>query len=154
MIERDLNDIAVFVAVVEARSFTKAGKQLALPRSSVSRRVAQLEKRLGARLLQRTTRSLQLTDLGEHYFAQCAQGLSDIEEAERLIHAAQEVPCGRLRITAPGDIGIHFLAPLITEFTRRYPHVQVDAVLTQRVVDLMAEDSISRYGRARCPTRR
>jgi DNA-binding transcriptional LysR family regulator len=137
--DKDLNDIAVFVAVVEARSFTKAGKQLGLPRSSVSRRVAQLEKRLGARLLQRTTRNLKLTDLGERYYGLCARSLSDIDEAERMILAAQAVPRGRLRITAPGDIGIHFLAPLITEFTRRYPDVQVDVMLTQRVVDLVGE---------------
>jgi DNA-binding transcriptional LysR family regulator len=137
--ESDLNDISVFVHVVEARSFTGAGRQLGMPRSTVSRRIAQLERRLGARLLHRTTRSIQLTDVGASYYEQCARSLAEILEAEQLVRAAQITPRGRLRITAPVDLGADYLAPLVTEFLRRYPDVRIDIDLTQRVVDLVRE---------------
>src|SRR5690606_30227513 len=110
-----------------------------MPRSSVSRRIAQLEKRLGARLLHRTTRKLQLTDLGSAYFEQCARSLAEIDEAEQMVMAAQAIPRGRLKVTAPVDLGVNLLAPIITEFTQRYPEVFIEVELTQRVVDLVGE---------------
>jgi DNA-binding transcriptional LysR family regulator len=129
----------VFAKVVEARSFTGAGKLLSMPRSTVSRRVAQLERHLGARLIHRTTRKLQLTEIGAAYYAQCASGLAQIDEAEDLVKAAHAAPRGRVRVTAPVDIGVGYLAEVITRFTRRYPEVHVDMELTQRLVDMVGE---------------
>jgi DNA-binding transcriptional LysR family regulator len=138
-VDRDLNDIAVFVRVVESRSFTGAGNDLGVPRSTVSRRVAQLEKRLGVRLLHRTTRRIELTDVGAAFFETCSRSIATIEEAEQMVLSAQATPRGRLRVTAPGDIGVNYLAPLVTRFLERFPQVRIDVELTQRVVDLVAE---------------
>jgi DNA-binding transcriptional LysR family regulator len=139
VIDRDLNDIAVFVCVVEARSFTGAGTQLGVPRSTVSRRVAQLEKRLGVRLLHRTTRRIELTEVGTAFFEACSRSLASIDEAEQMVLAAQATPRGRLRVTAPVDVGVSYLAPLMTHYLERFPEVKVDVELTQRVVDLVGE---------------
>ena len=136
---RDLNDIVVFAKVVEARSFTGASKLLNMPRSTVSRRVAQLEKHLGSRLIHRTTRKLQLTEIGAAYYAQCADSLAGIDEAEDLVKAAQATPRGRVRLTAPVDIGVGYLAEVITRFTRQFPEVNVELALTQRLVDMVGE---------------
>jgi DNA-binding transcriptional LysR family regulator len=138
-VERDLNDIVVFVCVVEARSFTGAGKQLGVPRSTISRRVAQLERRLGVRLLHRTTRRIELTEVGAAFFERASRSLAAIDEAEQMVLAAQATPRGRLRVTAPVDIGVSYLAPLMIAFLARYPEVRVDVDLTQRVVDLVGE---------------
>lgn len=139
MVDRDLNDIAVFAKVVEARSFTGAGKQLGMPRSTVSRRIAELERRLGARLLHRTTRKLRLTDVGSRYYERCASGLEAIEQAEACVRAASDQPRGRIRITAPFSMESH-LGPALTAFLARYPDVNVEVELAQRMVDLIGED--------------
>lgn len=137
--DRDLNDIDVFLKVVEERSFTKAGKRLGMPRSTVSRRVAELEKRLGARLLHRTTRKLRLSEIGTRYYERCASGLATIEEAERCVLAANEEPVGRLRMTAPFGLGER-LAPALAGFLQMHPKVQLEVELTQRMVDLIADN--------------
>ncbi|MEQ9323835.1 MAG: LysR family transcriptional regulator [Polyangiaceae bacterium] len=134
----DLNDIRVFVEVVKAQSFTGAGRALGMPRSTVSRRIAKLEKRLGARLLHRTTRRLQLTDIGSSYFERCAQSLSAIDDAEVEVRASQDTPRGRIRVTAPHDLGRH-LAPVVRRVIGTYPDVTIDVELTQRMVDLVGE---------------
>lgn len=124
--------------MVEAGSFTGAGRSLGLPRSTVSRRIARLERRLGVRLLHRTTRRTSLTDVGASYYDRCAASLSQLEEAEAQVRAAQAAPRGLLRLTAPHDLGGH-LAPVIAAFVARYPDVRVEADLTQRMVDLVGE---------------
>jgi DNA-binding transcriptional LysR family regulator len=136
--EIDLNDIRVFVEVVKAQSFTGAGRTLGMPRSTVSRRIAKLERRLGARLLHRTTRRLQLTDIGSSYYDQCAQSLDGIDEAEAHVRASHDTPRGRLRVTAPHDLG-HHLAPVVKRFIERHPEVTIDVELSQRMVDLVGE---------------
>ena len=137
-LDTDLNDITVFAKVVEQKSFTAAGKLLGLPRSTVSRRVAKLERGLGVRLLHRTTRSLQLTDLGAAYYERCSHSLALLTEAESILKAAQVVPRGNLRITAPNDLG-NLLAPLVASFLALHPEVRIGVELTQRKVDLVEE---------------
>lgn len=143
----DLNEVMVFVEVVRAGSFTAAGLALEMPKSSVSRKVAQLEDRLGVQLLHRTTRSLRLSDVGEAYYARCLRVVAEAEAAEQLVGDLQAVPCGRLRITAPPALSA--LGSIVAEYLAKYPGVRVELVCTDRVVDLLAEgfDLAIRAGR-------
>src|SRR5690606_4484966 len=97
----DLNEILVFTKVVQAGSFTGAARDLDMPKSTVSRKVSELEERLGARLLQRTTRRLSLTDVGQTYYQHAARVMAEVEAAELAVTRLQEVPRGLLRITMP-----------------------------------------------------
>jgi DNA-binding transcriptional LysR family regulator len=133
----DLNELVVFARVVDAGSFTAAAAALEMPKSTVSRKVTDLEARLGARLLQRTTRKLHLTDAGTAYYSYCARIVAEMEEAEHAVGRLQEVPRGRLRVTTP--LNFAFLGPILTSFARRYPEVIFDVVSTDRVVDLVEE---------------
>jgi DNA-binding transcriptional LysR family regulator len=143
----DLNELVVFARVVEAGSFTAAAAALEMPKSTVSRKVTELEARLGARLLQRTTRKLNLTDAGTAYYSYCARIVAEIEEAEHAVGRLLEVPRGRLRVTTP--LNFAFLGPILTSFARRYPEVLFDVHSTDRVVDLVEEgfDIAIRAGR-------
>lgn len=135
----DLNQVATFVRVVEAGSFTAAALVLGLPKSSVSRAVARLEDELGVRLLQRTTRSLHLTDTGRAFYERSRSALASLDEAAG--HAADEgaSPRGTVRLTAPIDIGIFDLAETLAEFLAAHPAIRVELSLTGRYVDLVAE---------------
>jgi DNA-binding transcriptional LysR family regulator len=133
----DLNEIVVFARVVQAGSFTAAAAQLGMPKSTVSRKVSELEERLGSRLLQRTTRKLSLTDVGRTYYDYCARIVGEVEEAERAVSSLQGKPRGLLRITAP--VNVSFLGPIVSEFLKRYPEVQMELFCTQRSVDLIEE---------------
>jgi DNA-binding transcriptional LysR family regulator len=133
----DLNEIAVFARVVEAGSFTAAARALGMPKSTVSRKVLELEERLGSRLLQRTTRKLSLTDVGRTYYEFAARIVSEVDEAERAVSRLEQAPRGLLRVTAPLNFG--FLGPIAGAFLARYPEVQLDLVCTDRVVDLVEE---------------
>ncbi len=135
----DLNDVLVFARVVEAGGFSAAAKRLGLPKSTVSRRVARLEKDLGARLLQRTTRKLSLTDAGSVYYGHCNRVLNELDAAQRTVSNLQDSPRGVLRVTAPNDVGFVFLGDLVAEYQAKYPEVQVVAELSTRHVDLVAE---------------
>ncbi|MCE9576082.1 MAG: LysR family transcriptional regulator [Deltaproteobacteria bacterium] len=137
----DLNEIVVFARVVETRSFTAAAQQLGLPKSTVSRKVAQLEERLGVRLLQRTTRKLNLTEVGTAYYERCARIVSDIASAEQVVTEMQTAPRGLLRVTAPVDFGATYLGPLVAEFVAQYPDIAVDVDVSDRIVDLI-EDAV------------
>src|SRR5690242_8543956 len=97
----DLNEVLVFARVVQAGSFVRAARQLGMPKSTVSRKVGELEERLGARLLQRTTRSLRLTDVGRAYFAHAERIVLELEEADAAVTELQATPRGLLRVTAP-----------------------------------------------------
>ncbi len=136
--QRDLNDIFVFSRVVEAGSFTGAGKLLDLPTSSISRRVSRLEERLGVLLLQRTTRAHSLTDAGRIFYEHVRRVTDDIEDAERAVTELQSEPSGTLRITAPADMG-RMAMPLVAEFLALYPKVKLECLFTQRVVNLVDE---------------
>jgi DNA-binding transcriptional LysR family regulator len=133
----DLNEILVFTRVVQMGSFTGAALALGMPKSSVSRKINELEDRVGSRLLQRTTRKLGLTSAGKLYFERCQRIVSDIEEAERALGSMQAAPCGLLRVSAPLSFGI--LGPLVATFLRRFPETQIDMVCTDRRVDLVEE---------------
>lgn len=135
----DLNEIVVFARVVEAGSFTAAAQSLGLPKSTVSRKVAQLEERLDARLLQRTTRKLNLTEVGKAYYERCKQIVSQIAEAEQMVAELQAAPRGLLRVTAPVDVGGLYLGTLIAEFLLANPEIQIELVLSDRVFDLVDE---------------
>ncbi|MEK9713334.1 MAG: LysR family transcriptional regulator, partial [Thalassolituus sp.] len=137
--EFDLNEMAIFVHVVEAGSFTGAARHLGLPKSTVSRKITQLEERLGVRLIQRTTRSLRLTDTGNAYYNQCARILGEIEEANIAVTRMQSTPTGTLRITAPVLFGSTVLSGLIAEFCDKHPQVTIDMVLSDQKLDLVQE---------------
>jgi DNA-binding transcriptional LysR family regulator len=144
----DLNDILVFTKVVETRSFTGAAEQLGLPKSTVSRKLAQLEERLGVRLVQRTTRKLALTDIGQTYYERCARIVADVAAAEQLVTDMQATPRGRVRVTAPIDISSRYLGAICAEFVATHPDITVELEATDRVVDLIEEgfDLAVRFG--------
>lgn len=135
----DWNQLHVFVRVVEAGSFTAAGRRLGIPKSTVSARVAQLEEHLGVRLLQRTTRRVALTDAGRDFYARCARIVGDVEEAERSVTEQQLTPRGTLRVTAPVELGSTYLGAIAAAYCARYPEVKLDVVTTDRMVDLVDE---------------
>ena len=135
----DLNRIKLFVRVAEAGSFTGAARAAGLPKSSISRGVAALERDLGVRLFQRTTRQVKLTEAGRAYFESVSRALSGVDEAAAAVSRLQDVPRGPVRVTAPPDLGWWLLAPSASAFASRYHEVQLEFVLTQRVVDLVQE---------------
>lgn len=134
-----LTDIAVFVQVVECGSFTRAAERLSLSKSVVSKYVTRLEDRLGARLLNRTTRRLSLTEVGRVFHARSLRGLREIEEAEIEVARLQDEPRGVLRLNTPMSFGIQHVAPALPEFLRRYPDVSIDMNLDDRKVDVIEE---------------
>jgi DNA-binding transcriptional LysR family regulator len=133
----DLNEMLVFARVVQAGSFTTAAAALGMPKSTVSRKVSELEERLKSRLLQRTTRKLSLTDVGRTYYDYCARIMGEIEDAERAVSSLQETPRGLLRVTAP--LNVAFLGPIVGDYLKRYPEVRIDLFCTGRQVDLVEE---------------
>lgn len=137
-IRSEPGDTFTFARVVEAGSFTGAGKLLGLPTSTVSRRVARLEDQLGVRLLQRTTRALHLTDAGRVYHARAEVLLREFEDAQRAMDDLQSVPRGLLRVTAGSNFRDEFWA-LTRAFIAQYPEVNIDLELTPRTVDIVQE---------------
>ncbi|CAO3360192.1 Transcriptional regulator, LysR family [Azospirillum palustre] len=146
-----LDDMLAFIKVVDTKSFTAAADRLNLSKSVVSRRIGELENRLGARLLNRTTRKLSLTEVGQAYYERCTRILADLEEAEQAVADLHAAPRGRLRLNAPVSFGIMHLAPAVAEFLERYPAIEIDMDLNDRTVDLVDEgyDLAVRIGRLR-----
>lgn len=134
-----LQAMATFVRVVEARSFSRAAQSLAMPRSSVTTVIKQLEAHLGTPLLRRSTRSLSLTEAGERYLAACQAILADIAAAENDVSAATLAPRGRVRVDMPGTIGRAIVVPRLLEFEARYPDIEVVLGLSDRPADLTYE---------------
>jgi DNA-binding transcriptional LysR family regulator len=132
-----LNDVACFVEVVHRGSFTAAAEKLGLSRSAISKQVAHLENRLRARLLNRTTRRLSLTEVGQVFFASARLGLQQIAEAEAAVSSLQSAPRGTLQLNVPMSFGILHVAPAIADFLARFPEVQVDVRLDDRKLDLV-----------------
>jgi DNA-binding transcriptional LysR family regulator len=128
-----------FCAVVDAGSFVKAADALGFSKAAVSRYVADLEARLGVRLLHRTTRQLSLTEEGAVFNARCRELLSGVEEAEAEISSRSGAARGLLRVNVPVTFGILHLAPLWETFHELHPHVQLDVTLSDRVVDVVEE---------------
>lgn len=135
----DLNEMAIFAEVARTGSFTAAADSLSVPKSTVSRKVSNLEARLQARLLQRTTRSLSLTEVGEAYYAQVLVMMRAAREAEAVAGSLTKGPTGTLRITAPPLLGEVFLWDIAHEYMDLYPEVDVDLMLHMRLVDLVGE---------------
>jgi len=136
---QDLNDLAYFAKVVEAGGFAAAGRLLGIPKSRLSRRIAELETRLGARLLQRTTRILTLTTLGERYLVHCQALLREAESAAETAASLSSEPRGPLRVSCPVALAQQYLPEVVTQFLARYPQVQLDMLLVNRRVDIINE---------------
>lgn len=134
-----LNELQVFVRVVELRNISSAARSLRLSPATASHRILQLENRLGTRLLNRNTRNLQPTEEGYVFYEHALEVLSAIERAESSIVSVGGAPTGSLRITAPLCLGRRILAPLVAQFTQTYPRVQVRLRLSDHLLDLLGE---------------
>lgn len=134
-----LDSMAVLLAVVEAGSLSAAARHLAMPLATVSRKVAALEAHLKTRLLHRTTRHLALTEAGSAYVAACRRILDEIGEAERTATGEYATPKGELTVTAPMMFGRLHIVPVVAEFLAQYPEIEINLVLTDRVMHLMDE---------------
>ena len=135
----DLNLITLFEAVARSGSFSAAAKELGLPKSSASRGIARLEEELAVQLLFRTTRHVSLTAAGTALYDRVTPLLRSVKVALGELPEREELPSGTLRVTAPVDLGVLFLAEVVTRYTARYPAVSVELSLTGRVVDLVGE---------------
>ena len=133
----DLADVLAFARVVETGSFARAAGRLGLSKSIVSRRVARLEEVLGARLLARTARGAQPTDIGADYYARVARIMGELEAAHEAVAAATHEVAGPIRLTAPLTFGVNYLAPALAEFMRLHPKVELDLMFEDRTVDLL-----------------
>jgi DNA-binding transcriptional LysR family regulator len=131
----------IFARVVECSSFTRAADALGVPRSSVSAAIQELEGRVGARLLHRTTRKVSPTQDGTAFYERCLRVIADVEETESLFRQTPARPSGKLRIDVPGRIGRLIIAPALPDFLDRYPGIDIDLGVTDRAVNLI-EDSI------------
>ncbi len=135
----DLNDVAVFVQVVRAGSFAEASRRLGVPPNTLSRRVAQLEDRLGTRLMQRTTRQLSLTSAGQEFHDRCAPAVDGLADAGEQVMSGRQEPSGLVRVAAPADFFDFFPMEALAVFLTATPRVRVEFVLSDARSDLIAE---------------
>lgn len=135
----DVDQMRTFIRVVDAGGISAAADQLDIAKSAVSRRLMELEKRLGVRLLNRTTRRMSLTDSGHSFYARTVQILEDIIEAEEAVSATDLAVSGRLRIAVPLSFGLSHVGPAVNEFLDRHPGVEFDIDFNDRQVDLVQE---------------
>ncbi|TCT25179.1 LysR family transcriptional regulator [Thermomonas haemolytica] len=135
----ELAALRAFVKVVQTGSFTRAAEALNTQKAYLSRVVAQLEKELGARLLERTTRSLSLTEIGREFFERAVGILASVEDAERAVQKAQGEPRGVLKLTCGVEFGMMAVSAWIRDYLGRYPQVRIDADFTSRLVDIVHE---------------
>jgi DNA-binding transcriptional LysR family regulator len=133
-----LTSLTAFVRVVDNGGFSAAGRKLNMSTTMVSNHIQALEERLGARLLNRTTRKVSLTEIGKAYYDRCTQILADIEQADDIAGAMQSTPRGTLRVYTATHI-VQFIAPVVAEFLRSYPDVKVDLSMGEREIDLIDE---------------
>jgi DNA-binding transcriptional LysR family regulator len=145
---RDLNDIQYFVAVVEHQGFSAAARALNLPKSSVSRHIADLEARLGVRLLERSTRSVRCTEVGKAFYDQCRTILAEFDAAERAVAVQRAEPIGLVRMSCPTGLTQFVLAKILPKFLTRYPKVRLQVLATNRAIDLV-DDNVDIAIRAR-----
>lgn len=136
---RDLNDMLFFAEVVDRGGFAAAGRALGIPKSRLSRRIAELEARLGVRLLQRTTRKLSLTEAGQQYFRHCVAMREQADAAEEAVALVHGEPRGTVRITCPVTLAQSTIGALLPLFLRRHPEVRIDMQVSNRVVDVVQE---------------
>lgn len=135
----NLTGMMIFAQVVSSGSFSRAAEEMGMSKSSVSKKVSYLEDRLGVRLLNRTTRKLSLTEIGQVFYERCARIMSEAEEAELAITRLQDEARGHLRLSAPVSFGIRHLGTPLAEFMRQYPDVTLDVALNDRFVDIVDE---------------
>ena len=136
---RDLNDLYFFAAVVEHAGFSAAGRALGIPKSRLSKRVAQLEERLGVRLLQRTTRRFVVTEVGERFYTHCRAVLEEAQAAQDAVDELRAEPRGVVRLSCPVSLAQTVLAFLLPDFLARYPKMQVRVLSSDRRVDVIGE---------------
>ena len=135
----DLNEVAIFIKIVQTGSFSAAAKQLQMPKSTVSMKISNLERTLGTTLIHRTTRNLNITPEGEAFYKRALGGIEEIYSAEEELLSLKGEPQGLLRITAPLDLGNSVLPQIVADYSKKYPKVTVDVILTDRTVDLLSE---------------
>jgi DNA-binding transcriptional LysR family regulator len=143
-----LDGVTTFVRVVETGSFALAAERLNLTRSAVGKVIVRLEKRLGVRLLNRTTRSQSLTEDGQAYYDRCVRALAELEAAEADLDSGRREPKGRLRVSVPQAFGHHCVAPVLLGLASRHPHLKIDISISDRFVDVVEEgfDLVVRIG--------
>ena len=134
-----LQSMEVFTWVVELGSFSRAADRLELSKATVTAHIAALENRMGVRLLNRTTRRLNLTEDGAAYLQHCKRVIADIAETEVILTRGKVVPRGKLRIDLPVTIGLQYVMPALPRFSTEYPEIEIVATLTDQRVDLIAE---------------
>lgn len=134
-----LTSMSAFVMAAESGSYARAAERLGMSPQMVAKHVAALEHRLGARLLNRTTRRQSLTELGSAYYERCKHIVSEAQAADSLAQIMNDTPRGKLKISAPVTFGSHSLMPFVTDFLRHHPEVEIDLQLTDRFVDLVEE---------------
>ncbi len=142
---QDLNDFAWFVRVVDHGGFAAAGRALDIPKSKLSRRIAQLEEQLGVRLIHRTTRQFTVTEVGQTFYQHCKAMLIEAEAAQEAIAVLQAEPRGSVRLTCPVTLLHVHVGPMLARFMMRYPGIQIQLEATNRRVDLVAEASMWRF---------
>jgi DNA-binding transcriptional LysR family regulator len=134
-----LDDMALFVEVARAASFTRAGAVLGMPGATLSRRIAAMEQRLGVRLFDRTTRRVELTDAARRYLERCEHLVDEARLAQEALRETAERPVGHVRLSMPVDLGLHWIGPLLPEFARQHPGITLDIDLSARITDLLGE---------------
>lgn len=134
-----LDELEAFVKVVEVESFSEAGRQLGISKSYVSKQLSKLEDRLGARLLNRTTRQLTLTEVGAMFYERCVEVLEGLEEAELAVSQLQGTPKGVLRLSLPMSFGVRYLSPVVAEFMSKYSDLAVEISFSDRTVNIIDE---------------
>lgn len=135
----ETDDALIFTKVATVGSFSKASQLLQIPKSTISRRISNLEEQLGVKLLERTTRQLALTDIGRGYYQYCERIVEDVEEANNYIIQAQAEPKGVLKVSVAVDIGLIHMQDLFVDFMLAYPQIALEVELSQRVVNLIEE---------------
>ena len=135
----DLNAIAIFVQVVQSGSFSSAAKRLSIPLSTVSRKVAELENHLNVKLLERSTRSCRLTEVGASYFEHCVKGLETLNEAHQRLEDKHCKITGTLRISLPPNLAEGLFLPIISRFQNNHPDAHISVWVSERLVDLVAD---------------
>jgi DNA-binding transcriptional LysR family regulator len=144
----DLNSLTIFAKVFEANSFSEAARRLSMPTSTISRRIAELESQLGVRLLERSTRSLRLTDVGSEVLEHAQRSAELSDAVEGVVSNLLSNVSGRLRLSTPPSISDSLVVPLVGGFQASYPNVRVSIFVTERYVDHIAEgiDLVFRFG--------